>query len=241
MKDLNMFKIEDCILVKSEKDLLLDIANGNMQFPTGGEGGTNCILLHGQFGAGKTTIARLLPAAIEKNLSDSHLNDSAMYINCALGQNGVSVISSIRSKANYFSLNKSCYHYFVLDEVDLLTPAAQQSLKTVMNTPNTIFVMTTNYLSKIDQGIINRSVCISFDGISPQLLLPFAKNVLKNGSILDVTDAQLIPILERCDGSIRTARWSMEKVIASRKRKNRALVDGCQQEHIPVSNNASAG
>lgn len=74
----------------------------------------------------------------------------------------------MRSKS-MVATSPSGWHYEVLDEVDLLTPAGQASLKTAITHANsTIFVMTTNHLSKVDQGIRDRSVLIEMNQPKPE-------------------------------------------------------------------------
>ncbi len=111
--------LEECVIsdVRS-KDILSQILNGQLPFPAFGKCG---ILLHGDYGTGKTTTACLLPELIETSRGGSN----AMYdfYQCAQGMNGVSLMNTITQRTSFISLNQSGLHYSILDEVDNLTQA----------------------------------------------------------------------------------------------------------------------
>ena len=98
---------------------------------------------------------------------------------------------------NFISSNSE-YHYFVLDEVDNLTGAAQASLKAVMNKPTTIFILTTNYFDKIELGIINRCVTVEMNAALASAWLGFSKKVLGDTGIDNVLEQQLLKMLTPC-------------------------------------------
>jgi DNA polymerase III delta prime subunit len=169
-----------------------------MPFPAFGKCG---ILLHGNYGTGKTTTACLLPELIEKSRGGSN----AMYdlYRCAQGMNGVSLMNSITQRTSFVSLNQSGLHYSVLDEVDNLTDAAQASLKAIMDCYHGIFIMTTNDISKIDKGILNRSHVIHMLTAQSQSWLPLVKRVITSIGANCPPDSLLLPIISTCNGSGR--------------------------------------
>jgi DNA polymerase III delta prime subunit len=191
--------LDECVIsdVRS-KDILASILNGSMPFPAFGKCG---ILLHGNYGTGKTTTARLLPELIE--VSQGGFNAYYDFYSCAQGMNGVSLISKISDRTSYVSLNDSSLHYSVLDEVDNLTDAAQASLKAIMDCYHGIFVMTTNDISKMDKGIVNRSHVIHMLTAQSQSWLPLVKRVITSTGANCPPDSLLLPIIETCNGSGR--------------------------------------
>ena len=141
-------------------------------------------------------------------------NVDYVFVECEQGQNGAMLMTRIRTIASHVSFNHSGYHYFVLDELDNLTDAAMASLKTVMGIPNTIFIMTTNHISKIDAGVQNRCVRVNFNAAQANEWLPFARRVLNDCGAGDVSDDKLVPVIESCNGSVREIAEAMQRIAA---------------------------
>jgi DNA polymerase III gamma/tau subunit len=188
-----------------------DIVLGRKLFPAFGK---NAILLYGVWGTGKTTLAKMLPAAIEKVLSAKPLNDET-FVQCKQGTNGPDLMRKIENQAVLISPNYSDKHYFVFDEIDNLTDNAQASLKAAMNIKTAIFILTTNHIDKIDKGILNRSVMVDMNAAPPQSWLPFAHRILAEHKVT-VSDEVLIPLIHACKGSARDIADSI-LTIAARK------------------------
>jgi replication-associated recombination protein RarA len=175
-------------------------------------------LLHGNYGTGKTTTARLLPELIE--VSRGGKNALYDFYACAQGMNGVSLISKISDRTSYFSFNDSGLHYSVLDEVDNLTDAAQASLKAIMDCHHGVFIMTTNDISKIDKGVVNRSHVINMLVAQPQSWLPLVKRVITSTGANCPPDASLLPIITSCNGSGREILTTAVQVAVAIKHAN---------------------
>lgn len=180
------------------KDKLTNIVNKVIPFPTFGKCG---IILHGPHGTGKTTLASLIPELMEQARGGS--NAHFTKYDCGHALTGPQLMKQILDTTQYVSLNLSGHHYSILDEVDNLTKAAQASLKAIMTGLHGIFIMTTNDITAIDKGVVNRSYVIHMLVAKPQDWLPLVKRVIQACGAPVPPDAALIPVIVACNGSAR--------------------------------------
>ena len=201
--------INDIIWGNAESRLRIeDIVSGAEALPYCGK---SAILLYGVFGTGKTTLANLLPNAIEKGRSNEDLAIEADFIACQQGFNGPQVMSLIERVLSKTSFNASGLHYFVLDEVDNLTKLAQQSLKSALNTNRGIFILTTNNISELDKGLKDRCVLVEMNAAAISDYLPLAKNLVSDMGVV-MNDDDLLPTISAAKGSLRNLIHNVERL-----------------------------
>jgi len=201
--------INDIIWGNTESRLRIeDIVSGAEALPYCGK---SAILLYGVFGTGKTTLANLLPNAIEKGRSNEDLAIEADFIACQQGFNGPQVMSLIERVLSKTSFNASGLHYFVLDEVDNLTKLAQQSLKSALNTNRGIFILTTNNISELDKGLKDRCVLVEMNAAAVNDYLPLAKNLVSDMGVV-MSDDDLLPTITAAKGSLRNLIHNVERL-----------------------------
>ena len=114
------------------------------------------LLLHGQAGTGKTTLAKLIVNNIDCDF---------LYVN-ASDENSV---DAVRDKIKNFASTAGFrpFKIIILDEADFLTPNAQAALRNIMETfsKHCRFILTCNFVERIIDPIQSR--CQTFQVVPP--------------------------------------------------------------------------
>lgn len=192
--------IDDIIFGNNESKLRIEeIVGGAEALPSGGK---SAILLYGVFGTGKTTLAKMLPNHIEYGKTQAELVWDPVFIGCQQGFNGPQLMTRIDTILTTMSLNISGLHYFIIDEVDNLTQLAQQSLKTALNTTLGVFVLTTNNVSRLDKGLLDRCILVEMNAANPNAYLDIAKSIGNEAGVV-LSNDELLPTIQAANGSFR--------------------------------------
>jgi len=140
-------KIEDVILPER---ILKQFENGV----------TKNYIFHGHYGTGKTTLARILIGKYSKDKAFLEIN-SSLYTSIETLRNDVDNFCKTQPMLETSDSQK----YVFLDEFEKVSASYQDALKAFIEHyhKNVRFILTTNHLNKISDGIKSRFTCINFD------------------------------------------------------------------------------
>lgn len=150
------------------------------------------LILHGGVGTGKTTIANLLPDAIEgKKAEVTRLK--------AVEFNSINdVMQTFEDHTMFyqvFTINDQKRNYIISNEINF-TPKAAIAFRDVIDDMigHTQFIFTTNYIDQVDIALRDRSSCLVVPPVSAKDWLPRAQWILQQEGIA-LSDDQLLKVL----------------------------------------------
>ncbi|CCG42844.1 AAA family ATPase [Magnetospirillum molischianum] len=179
--------------------------------------GFDHILMHGPHGTGKSTLARLLPKLIASDLKDGDF----MFFDAAKDGSA----TRFRELADSFfattAWNDTGYKFFVIDEADSLSAEAKRLLRGIFDRANgnTMIMVTSNDLSKIDPGIVDRCKVFNFSCSEPTYQLYRAQQILQAEGV-DIPEAVLFDFIKVHGHSIRELMRSLEDIVQAIRSKD---------------------
>lgn len=201
-KNLNDLVFAD----KATRQRIDDYANGTCD---------GHILLHGPFGTGKSTVARMIaeqrlqafPSARPEMLHASHITKAKMAtIRNQLGNGWNTMIGVGRAMT-------------LIDEIDQVAKPEQHSLRSVLDgcINDQSYIFTTNELHNVDGGLANRCDVIELPSIDPVHWRSRADQILKVEGVV-LAPGDLKKLLALSGSSIRDLmRLLEEQVIEARR------------------------
>ena len=186
-------------------------------------------IFYGHFGTGKTTLARILIGKYTKDTAYLELNSSLF-----------TSVDIVRSKIDEFCKkvpilygDVSDIKFVFLDEFERMSPQAQDSLKAFIEHyhTNVRFILTTNHVGKISDGIKSRFTTINFDCESVEEekflkkeIFKRISNIIVPGEGKEITKEQLVPIINKNFPDFRSMTMEVQNFIDTGSTTNTANV-----------------
>lgn len=184
-------------------------------------------ILGGQFGSGKTTMARIIAMAANCEHKDANGNPCCQCEACkeildgvsmdvteidAASNTGVDNIRALKESVEFYptSLKKKVY---IIDEVHMLSSGAFNALLKVLEEPpaHAMFVLCTTEVKKIPATVRSRAAMYTFGQIREQDMFAHLQDVAKKHDIT-FSDDGLHLICKNSDGAMRNALALLEQV-----------------------------
>ena len=152
----------------------------------------DALLLHGDYGTGKSELAKRLPVYMEEHFQYAgsfHVLDCADPKFCPQ--------KHIIGRLNYSGIWGT--PYFVLEEADHLSLRNQVSLRHIIEKYSDLLniVLTTNELNKIDKGVRDRATLIKVNFPKLKDWVPYVRTQLGSNSRKLISDAKILKVLEK--------------------------------------------
>ncbi|WOI53032.1 AAA family ATPase [Parvularcula sp. LCG005] len=155
------------------------------------------LLFHGRPGVGKSTLAKLIPDALE-----NQTNTYRTEVNGSM-DSGIEVIRNRIAPITRLSPSLG-RHYIVIEEFDGMTLQAQKALKGVMDRArgSAMFIFTTNNISDVNEAILSRCKTSKLVAAPPDAWLPRAQHILQRENISYSVD-DILTMIEQANGDCR--------------------------------------
>lgn len=166
------------------KDQIERFASGSSMSP---------LVLYGHHGTGKSTLAKLIPEAIDgKNVIVNKVKASTLNSEKEVFDK----FTRPKTFDNMFTHSTQSRNYHVIEEVNFEAKAGD-ALRVAMDQmkETDFFIFTSNNLTKIDSGLFSRATQIEVPPVGPDVFLGAAQHILKSEGV-ELDESQVIEVLE---------------------------------------------
>lgn len=189
---------------------------------------SHAYMFYGSRGTGKTSVSKIFARNINC-LSPKDGNACGKCDNCkitfskecvdiieidAASNNGVDEIRELKNNINLVPTDLK-YKVYIVDEVHMLSDSAFNALLKTLEEPpaHVVFILATTDPQKVPDTIVSRCQCFSFKRISDEVIYKKLEDICKKEKI-DISSDVLKKISLLCDGGMRDALGSLDKLIS---------------------------
>jgi len=171
------------------------------------------LLLHGVAGTGKTSAALVLA----KSILGDDLESNFFEINASDDRKLETVRTKIKDIATTMKMGDAPFKIILLDEMDGMTPDAQNALKRIMERyhENVRFIITCNHRFKIIQPLISRTANYNFSRLDVNNLSHALTDVLGSEGLSQYSNGEWEPFIEGLNGDLRRGLTELQAAHAS--------------------------
>ena len=183
------------------------------------------VLLHGPAGVGKTAAAGILALEILRREIDSNFFE----INASDDRRLEVVRTTIKDVAQQKAIGDVPFKIIHLDELDGMTPDAQNALKRIMEryAHNVRFIITANDRSKIIYPLQSRCANYYFSILDNDTISTLLRTILQNEELPLPSEEDLATFISHYNGDVRRTITELQAALASgislRKQTDKSL------------------
>lgn len=147
----------------------------------------NNLIFVGPPGTGKTTTIINFINKYNSTYNNKNNNLNMIHLN-ASDDRGIDIIrNNINLFINSNNFNNENIKFVILDEIDCMTKSAQIALKTLIQNSNNniLFCLICNYISKIEESLLNQVIQIKFYNIDKNKINDHLNYILKSEKIIE--------------------------------------------------------
>ncbi len=168
------------------------------------------LVLFGPVGTGKSSIAKLLPYAIEPTMQAADIK----LLNASKDRSIAALNKVVEDFKSTWGHNNMGLRVMILDEAEGITPSAFQALRGVLDglIGDMLLIFTTNDITKIPKAVKSRCTCVLIDHASEALWMPRANWIMEQEGY-PIPAGKLLPIIESAKGDNREILQRLQETV----------------------------